>query len=71
MAGKRHPILRYLKARKTSLRSFAGSVGCSPGHLSEVSRGMARPSYELAVKLNEASAGKISVYEVMSWPRSA
>jgi len=50
------PVMKLSEARrkaKMTLQDVSNIVGASPGHLSEIERGIKGPSLELAVKITE------------------
>lgn len=58
----------YLQERGISQRDFARLIGVDPGIVSRLSRGLMRPSLELAAKIETATRGKIKAVSWVSAP---
>jgi transcriptional regulator with XRE-family HTH domain len=75
MTATNHPVRRWRKDNGKTLSALAGKVGVTPSHLSEIERGLNKPSNDLTAKLkaetglpaekiNPALAGLLTVAEV-------
>lgn len=51
----------YLKTTGTSQRAFAALVGASPSFMNEIVQEKKTPGLALAVKISEATQGKVAV----------
>ncbi|WP_036797146.1 helix-turn-helix domain-containing protein [Leisingera caerulea] len=52
----------YLKKNRIRQSEFADSVGVTQGVISRLSSGAAKPSLELAVRIDKATAGAVPVH---------
>jgi plasmid maintenance system antidote protein VapI len=55
----------YLKSSKISQRKFSDSLGIHYMHLSKIIRRERRPSANLALRIQEATGGKVPVMELL------
>ena len=58
-------LLNYLKKNGIDQSTFASKVGCNQSHISLICKGARRPSPELALKIQEATGGRITVLALL------
>ena len=58
-------LRKYLKDEKYSLDDFAKIVGCTQPHISLICSKKRRPSPDLALKIEEITAGEVTLIELL------
>lgn len=64
-----HPLAAWIDERM-SRRDFAGKAGCSESHLSNTLKGKSPMSLELAVKIEEITAGEFPAARLLREQKS-
>ena len=64
-------IAAYLAETGESQRAFAQRIGTTDANMSRIATGKARPSAELAEKIEAATGGKITFKSLMLGERAA
>jgi DNA-binding transcriptional regulator YdaS (Cro superfamily) len=62
-----HPIKHYCKSNGIRVKDFAGTIGYSPGYISQVITGFRNPSAWLCLKVEKATAGAIRKEALIFW----
>lgn len=55
----------YLAAEEQSATNFAVAVGCEPSTITRLVKGERKPSAELAVRIERATLGKVTVHDLV------
>jgi transcriptional regulator with XRE-family HTH domain len=58
-------LSKYLKDNNISMREFASMVGCSPGFISLICSRKRRPAPDLAMKIERAAGGTVTLRELL------
>jgi transcriptional regulator with XRE-family HTH domain len=58
-----HPLRLWRKKHEVRLETLAAKVGVTASHLSEIERGLNRPSLGLAARLSAATGNKVRLSE--------
>jgi len=58
-------LLTYRKLTGISQKKFAQIIGVTPAHLCFIEKGIRRPSPELAARIEKATQGKVSRWELL------
>jgi plasmid maintenance system antidote protein VapI len=56
---------QYLFIKKIKQKDFAKKVGCSQAHISVICAKKRRPSPDMAIKMVEATAGEVSLTDLL------
>ena len=58
-------ICEYRKIKKIGQAKFAKIIGVTPSHINQIEKGSRRPSPELALKIQKATDGDVSIMELL------
>lgn len=61
---KSHKLYKYLEHQGTSQRRFSKKINITPNNLHLILRGKRSPSLKLAIAIEEATGGLVSVYDL-------
>lgn len=58
-------LISFLKNSEIKMIDFAKTVGCNQSHISLLCQKKRRPSPELALEIEKATGGKVTVLELL------
>ena len=64
MSNQKHPLDRYLWERDISAEKFAAQIGVSPSTISRMRHHGMKPSLTVAIKIERATNGEVTVHSL-------